>query len=179
MKENEWWDLKGQERGKIERDWKLRKAKYSRKVRGRESGDRSRKNDRFMYPYYNLRYNPLASFIRAGFQVSYRIYIGSAMEFSQNVLHYILHRAYIQGIYVIHIKSLSRYSQRTQDLTDKAKWRSTEASNNVNKHTGCWLFWTNSPPRIKFALVKFNSPDGSSYTRRRFRGAVFKLDGYH
>ena len=55
------------------------------------------------------------------------------MKFSQNVLHYKLHTS---RVYVIHIKSLSRHSQRFKDLTDKAKWRSIEASNNVNKHTG-------------------------------------------
>ena len=62
------------------------------------------------YPYYNLRYNPSAPFIRSGFLVSYRI--RSALKFSQNVLHYILHAS---RVYVIHIKSLSRYFQLTQD----------------------------------------------------------------
>ena len=46
---------------------------------------------------------------------------------------YILHTS---RVYVIHKKSLSRYFQLTQDWTDKAKWRSIEASNNVKKHTG-------------------------------------------
>ena len=63
-----------------------------------------------MHPYYNLRYNPSALFIRSGFLVSYRI--RSAMKFSQNVLHYILHTS---RVYVIHIKSLSRYFQLTQN----------------------------------------------------------------
>ena len=69
-------------------------------------------------PYYNLLYNPSAPFIRSGFLVSYRIC--SAKKFPQNVLHYILHTS---RVYVIHIKSLSRYFQLTQDWTDKAKWR--------------------------------------------------------
>ena len=62
------------------------------------------------HPYYNLRYNPSAPFVRSGFLVSYRI--RSAMKFSQNVLHYILHTS---RVYVIHIKSLSRYFQLTQN----------------------------------------------------------------
>ena len=112
------------------------------------------------YPYYNLRYNPSAPFIRSGFLVSYRI--RSAMKFSQNVLHYILHTS---RVYVIHIKSLSRYFQLTQNWTDKAKWRSIEASNNINKHTGLGLLAVliKLVPRIKFALVKFNSTDGSTW----------------
>ena len=37
-----------------------------------------------------------------------------------------------------------------------------EASNNVNKHTGHGLLAVDSP-RINFALVKFNSTDGSTW----------------
>ena len=77
----------------------------------------------------------------SGFLVSYRIQ--SAMEFPQNVLYYIWHTS---RVYVIHIKSLSRYFQLTQNWTDKAKWRSIEASNNVNKHTGHGLLAVDSPP---------------------------------
>ena len=61
-------------------------------------------------PHYNLRYNPSALFIRSGFLVSYRI--RSAMKFSQNVLHFILHTS---KVYVILIKFLSRYLQLTQN----------------------------------------------------------------
>ena len=92
-------------------------------------------------PYYNLPYNPSAPFVRSGFLVSYRI--RSAMKFPQNVLHYIWHTS---RVYVIHIKSLSRYFQLTQNWTDKAKWRSIEASNNVNKHTGHGLLAVDSSP---------------------------------
>ena len=80
------------------------------------------------------------------------------MKCPQNVLHYIWHTS---RVYVIHIKSLSRYFQLTQNWTDKAKWRSIEASNKVNKHTGHGLL--TSLPRINFALVKFNSTDGSTW----------------
>ena len=90
--------------------------------------------------YYNLPYNPSAPFVRSGYLVSYRI--RSAMKFSQNVLHYIWHTS---RVYVIHIKSLSRYFQLTQNWTDKAKWRSIEASNIVHKHTGHGLLAVNSP----------------------------------
>ena len=110
------------------------------------------------HPYYNLPYNPSAPFVRSGFLVSYRI--RSAMKFPQNVLHYIWHTS---RVYVIHIKSLSRYFQLTQNWTDKAKWRSIEASNNVNKHTGHGAVGCCLAPRINFALVKFNSTDGSTW----------------
>ena len=110
--------------------------------------------------YYNLPYNPSAPFVRSGFLVSYRI--RSAMKIPQNVLHYIWHTS---RVYVIHKKSLSRYFQLTQNWTDKAKWRSIDASKNVNKHTGHGLLAVNwlAPPRINFTLVKFNSTDGSTW----------------
>ena len=127
-----------------------------------------------------MRYNPSALFIRSGFLVSYRI--RSAMKFSQNVLHYIWHTS---RVYVIHIKSLSRYFQITQNWTDKAKWRSIEASNNVNKHAGYGLLAVLNklaPPRIKFALVKFNSTDGSTWqfvhSGGGSHGAVLNSTGY-
>ena len=133
--------------------------------------------DRY-YPYYNLRYNPSAPFIRSGFLVSYRI--RSAMKFSQNVLHYIV--SHTSRVYVIHIKSLSRYFQLTQDWTYKAKWRSIEASYNVNKHTrqGLLAVLNELAPRMKLALVEFNSADGSgsSYTQRRFPWRCFNIDWY-
>ena len=61
-------------------------------------------------PYYNLRYNPSAPFIRSGFLVSDRI--RSAMKFSQNVLHYILNTS---RVHVFHMKSLSRYFKLTHN----------------------------------------------------------------
>ena len=123
----------------------------------------------------NLRYHPSAPFIRSGLLVSYRI--RSAMKFSQNVLHY---KWNTSRVYVVHIKSLSRYFLLTDNWTDKAKWRSIEASNNVNKHAGHGLLAVElaPSPRIKFALVKFKPTGGSSYTRRRFPWRCFKLDGY-
>ena len=125
-----------------------------------------------------MRYNPSAPFIRSGFLVSYRI--RSAMKFSQNLLHCIWHTS---RVYVIHIKSLSRYFQLTQNWTDKTKWRSIEASNIVNKHTehGLLAFLNEvaPPPQMKFALAKFNSTvRGSSYTRQPFQLRCFTLDGY-
>ena len=92
-------------------------------------------------PYYNLPYNQSAPFVCSGFLVSYRI--RSAMKFPQDVLHYIWHTSMV---YVIYIKSLSRYIQLTRNWTDKAKWRSIEASNNINKHTGHWLLAVDWPP---------------------------------
>ena len=105
-----------------------------------------------------MPYNPSAPFVRSGFLVSYRF--RSAMKIPQNVLHYIWHTS---RVYVIYIKSLSRYFQLTQNWTNKAKWRSIEASNNVNKHTGHGLLAVDSPPRINFALAKFNSTDGGTW----------------
>ena len=67
-------------------------------------------------PYYNLRYNPSAPFIRSGFLVSYRI--RSAMKFSQIVLHYILHTS---RVYVIHIKSLSKILPTYSELNGWSK----------------------------------------------------------
>ena len=100
-----------------------------------------------VYPYYNLPYNPSAPFVRSGFLVFYRI--RSAMKFPQNVLHYIWHTS---RVYVIHIKSLSRYFQLTQNWTDKAKWRSICLIMWTNiQDTGCWLL-TRSPPN-KFRFI--------------------------
>ena len=127
-------------------------------------------------PHYNLRYHPSVPFILSGLLVSYRIRL--AMKFSQNVLHY---KWNTSRVCVIHIKSLSRYFLLTENWTDKAKWRSIEASNNVNKHTGHGLLAVELAPRIKFALVKFNSTDGSTWQFVHSAAVpwrCFKLDGY-
>ena len=117
-------------------------------------------------PYYNLRYHPSAPFICSRFLVSYRI--RSAMKFSQNVLHYKWHTS---RVYVIHIKSLSRYFLLTQNWTDKAKWRSIETSNNVNKHTGHVGCWTRPPPAKMAVYVAVRTLGGGSH------GAVLNSTG--
>ena len=53
---------------------------------------------------------------------------------------------YTQGIYVCNPLKVS--SEILSTLTEKARWRSIEAFNNVNKHTGhagCWLFSASRP----------------------------------
>ena len=69
-----------------------------------------------------------------------------AMKFLQNVLHYKWHTS---RVYVIHINFLSRYFLLTENWTNKAKWRSIEASNNVNKHTGHGLLAVELAPPNK------------------------------
>ena len=86
---------------------------------------------RCSWPEYERRYERSCEELLL---VSHRI--RSATKFPQNVLHYIWHTS---RVYVIQIKSLSRYFQLTQNWTDKAKWRSIEASNNVNMELWLWF----------------------------------------
>ena len=59
------------------------------------------------------------------------------------------HLKYIQGMGIPNKASFEILAMNTgfnrTNRTDKAKWRSIEASNNVNKHTGHGLLAVDSP----------------------------------
>ena len=95
--------------------------------------------------YYNLRYNPSAPFVRSRFLVSYRI--RSAIKTTPT--RTAPHLKYIQGISIPNKASFEILAMNTglnrTNRKDKAKWRSIQASNNVNKHTGHGLLAVDSP----------------------------------
>ena len=99
----------------------------------------------FDHQYYNLPYNPSAPFVCSGFLVSYRIRSAIKTTATRTAPHL----KYIQGISIPNKASFEILAMNTglnrTNRKDKAKWRSIEASNNVNKHTGHGLLAVDSP----------------------------------
>ena len=94
------------------------------------------------HQYYNLRYNPSAPFVCSGFLVSYRIRLAIKTTEPRTAPHL----KYIQGIGIPNKASFEIHGNEHGIELNNAKWRSIEASNNVNKHTGHGLLVVDSLP---------------------------------